>query len=50
MKKNYGNVLWGILLIFIGLGLAGRYLLDWNFTLFLTAGGHYLSSYLVSFL
>ena len=34
MKKNYGNVLWGILLIFIGLGLAGRYLLDWNFTLF----------------
>lgn len=34
MRNKIGNVLWGLFFIFLGLGLAGRFLWGWNFTLF----------------
>lgn len=34
MKNKYGNIIWGILFIFFGIGLAGRFLFGWDFTIF----------------
>ncbi len=42
--KNFGNVLWGIVLIIIGIIVGGNALGITNINIFLMDGGHFLSS------
>lgn len=34
MRNKVGNLLWGLFFIFLGIGMAGRFLWGWDFTLF----------------
>lgn len=34
MRNKVGNLLWGLFFIFLGIGVGGRYLWGWDFTLF----------------
>ena len=34
MKNKISNILWGLCFIFFGIGLAGKYLFGWDFTIF----------------
>lgn len=34
MRERLGNILWGLLFIFVGIGFTGNVLFDWEFSLF----------------